>query len=379
MKKFIIAVLLVFVLTCSILLVACENEGYRSDSPFSLEYDVATDYGIYWYADGEYIRSGENMQSNYFDPQKPTLIFAHGWEPEKDNSSNGLTEDFVTHKDTIAKTGIAPTDYAQRFKEQGYNVACLGWFGYASDLNKLFEYIWVKFDNGYALSVRFAQELCCVLGEDYAQNVKILGHSYGSQVAIATAYQLTKFKEDGVIANKHLVPTRLTLADPYIGPTAFISNWSSISKKAIAYSNEPISGRAPKTLIADTVDYIVSKNDIAIDIYAGMSVASTAYYKYDGSDKDFEKLSKNCTFVKSEGLKERYVDTNIHNVTRDWVFLSLVDNVIMYDQNNEVAPSGGATDEQIKALRGKCYYQTYKGLDLSKDSMMLIDRNKENY
>lgn len=379
MKKITVAILLVVLIVGAVSLTACTHDGYKSDFPFDLEYDVATDYGVYWYADGEYVRSSENMDAKYFDASKPTLIFAHGWEPDEENSSNGLVEDFVTHKDTISKTGIASTDYATQFKEQGYNVACLGWFGYASGLNKLFEYIWIGFDNGYALSVRFAQELCCVLGDDYNGSIKLLGHSYGSQVAIATTYQLTKFLEDGVITNKKLIPTRLTLADPYIGATSLISKWSTLKTKSISYTNEPLNGRAPKTLLADTVEYIVDKNDVAVDIYAGMGIASTSYYDYDGTDPDFEKLSENCTFVKSEGLKKKYGDLNIHNITRDWVFLSLVNNVILYDQNGDVAPSGAASDEQIKALRGKCYYQTYEGLDLSKDSMLLKDRSDGTY
>lgn len=374
MKKTIIAVLLIVSVIGAFSLAACDNGGYKSDFPFDLEYDASTDYGVYWYADGEYVRSGENMDAKYFDPSKPTLIFAHGWEPDDENSSNGLVEDFVTHKDTISKTGIQSTNYAEEFKEQGYNVACFGWFGYASGLNKLFEYIWLKFDNGYALSVRFAQELCCVLGDDYDQSVKILGHSYGSQVAIATTYQLTKFLEDGVIKNKNIIPTRLSLADPYIGSTALISKWDKLKDTAISYTNEPLNARVPKTLLADTVKYIVSKNDVAIDIYAGMSVAS-GYYDYDGSDKDFETLSANCVFVKCEGLKNRYGDTSIHNITRDWVFLSAVNNILLYDQNGDLAPSGGASDEQIKAMRGKFYYQVYEGLDLSKDSMVLKDRS----
>ncbi len=379
MKKFIVAMLLVVMLVGISVFTACVNNGYSSDSPFELEYDVSKDYGVYWYADGEYVRSSDSLDAKYFDSSKPTLIFAHGWEPDDKNTSNGLVEDFVTHKDTIEKTGIASTNYAEEFKSQGYNVACLGWFGYAGILNRLFEYIWVGFDKGYALSVRFAQELCCVLGEDYDKSIKLLGHSYGSQVAIATTYQLTKFIDDGVISNKNLVPTRITLADPYIGATGLISDWKSLKNKTIDYSNEPINGREPKTLLADATEYIVDKNDIAIDIYCGMSIASTNYYKYDGSDKDFEKLSQNCVFVKSKGLKERYGDFNIHNITRDWVFLFVVNNVLLYDQNNNLAPSGGASDAQIKAMRGNCYNQVYEGLNLSKDSMVLVDRTKETF
>ena len=107
--------------------------------------------------------------------------------------------------------------------------------------------------------------------------------------------------------------------------------------------------------------------------------ASVNYYAYDGSDADFEKLSANCSFVKSNGLKMNYGDFNIHNIVRDWVLKSIVDEVKMYDDDGNVAPSGAASDSEIKAMRGKCYYQNYNGFNLSRDSMTLKDRMTEEY
>ena len=40
-------------------------------------------------------------------------------------------------------------------------------------------------------------------------------------------------------------------------------------------------------------------------MYFGMSMASTMYYKYDGSDANFEKLSANCAIVNCKGLRDR--------------------------------------------------------------------------
>ncbi|MDE6614024.1 MAG: hypothetical protein K2K24_00790 [Clostridia bacterium] len=376
MKKIFIALILIAVIVGAFALTACSGNNVK------IEYDPSTTYGVYWYSsDGKYVRSSQDMSKDLFDASKPTFVFAHGWEPDKENSSNGLVEDLVTHPDTIKKTSTEKRNYAEELKEQGYNVALLGWFSYAKNLGDLFRFIWVDFDGGNALSVRFAQELAAVLGEDYEKDVKIVGHSYGSQLALATTYQLTNFKENGLISNQHIIPTRMTLADPYIGSTGLVSDWKNLSKSKISYTNEKIDGRAPKVLFADQIDYVVSANDIAVDIYCGMSMASTSYYKYDTSDASFEKLSKNCAFVKSEGLKRAYGDTSIHNVTRDWVLLSIVDDVLMYEQDSDIlAPSGAASDEDIMAMRGKCYYQNYRGFNLSMDSMTLFaDRKTEQY
>ena len=375
MKKIILVFTVITLLCCLVTASAACNKVQMS-------YDTSTDYGIYWFGEDnyDYIRSNADMDIKYFDPEKPTFVFAHGWEPDKKNSTDGLFEDFVTHKETVSKTGTSDVrDYAKLLKDQGYNVACLSWFSYANSLSNLFNYIWLSFDDGYALSVRFAMELALVLGENYDGDVKMVGHSYGSQLALATTYQLVKLQERKAFSNNHIIPTRMTLADPYFGATILINGWDKIKNNKISLTNEPLKERAPSALFADVMDYVVNKKDIAVDMYFGMSLASAAYYKYDGSDPYFEKLSKNATVVKSNGLKDKYGDTSIHNVVRDWTLLTIVDKVLMYDQNGNVAPSGWATDEQIKAMRGKCYNQVYQGFDLSKDSLTLVDRSAEKF
>lgn len=355
------------------------NGGYNS---VPMTYDIATKYGVYWFGEdnNDYMRSGENMDVKYFDPSKPTFVFAHGWEPEDINSKNGFFEDFVTHNETISNTETTDVrDYAKELKGQGYNVACLSWFSYAKTLNNLFRYIWISFDGGYALSTRCAMELALVLGEDYQGDVKMVGHSYGSQLALATTYQLIAFQKCGMITNDHIIPTRLTLADPYIGDSVLIAKWDSIKSRNLSFTNEKLRARKPAALFADVTASVVKSKDVAIDMYFGMSVASTAYFKYDGKDENFEKLSKNSAIVKSRGLEAKYGDFKIHNIVRDWVLLTIVDNVTKTDQNGDAAPTGAASDDQIKALRGKCYNQTYEGFDVKNDSLILFDRNDETY
>ncbi|MDE6472170.1 MAG: hypothetical protein K2L52_04000 [Clostridia bacterium] len=382
MKK-IVLIITAIVLTCCMIsaLVACNGTKEPAMDQVEMSYDTSTDYGVYWFGDGnsDYVRSGKNMDTKYFDPSKPTFVFAHGWEPDPSNSTDGFFEDFVTHKETVSYTGVTKRDYAKILKSQGYNVACLSWFSYAKTLGKNFAYIWLNFDNGYALSTRFAMELALVLGEDYQGDVKMVGHSYGSQLALATTYQLVKMQKNKNFSNDHIIPSRLTLADPYFGKSTMITSWQNIKNKNISFTNEPLNSRAPSTLFADITDYVVKNKNIAVDMYFGMSIASTSYYNYDGSDANFEKLSRNSTVVKSEGLKERYGDTSIHNIVRDWVLSSIVDGVLLYDQNGDLAPTGAVSNDKIKAMRGKCYYQTYQGFDLSKDTMQLINRKTQSF
>ena len=71
--------------------------------------------------------------------------------------------------------------------------------------------------------------------------------------------------------------------------------------------------------------------------------------------------------------------TAVHNITRDWLLISLVDNIKLTDQNGDVAPTAAASDDEIKALRGKCYYQVNSKLDVANDSLELVDRSKIQY
>ncbi|MDE5549278.1 MAG: hypothetical protein K2J13_03400, partial [Clostridia bacterium] len=133
MKKIFIALILIAVIAGAFALTACSGNNVK------IEYDPSTTYGVYWYSsDGKYVRSSQDMSKDLFDASKPTFVFAHGWEPDKENSSNGLVEDLVTHPDTIKKTSTEKRNYAEELKEQGYNVALIGLFSYAKNLGDLF-------------------------------------------------------------------------------------------------------------------------------------------------------------------------------------------------------------------------------------------------
>ena len=53
-------------------------------SAYSSDYDPALlSYGLYWFGSAQTAKKFVPGQGNpYFDPTKPTLIFAHGWQPD---------------------------------------------------------------------------------------------------------------------------------------------------------------------------------------------------------------------------------------------------------------------------------------------------------
>ena len=55
MKKLLLSFALLTVFIAVFAFSACSGFDVK------IEYDSSTDYGVYWYADGEYVRSSKNM------------------------------------------------------------------------------------------------------------------------------------------------------------------------------------------------------------------------------------------------------------------------------------------------------------------------------
>ena len=94
MIKVLKAVLLVGIFSVSSVSSA---EGF-DDSVFS-----TLDYGLYWAgADNEFEKASVDTQagSNYYDPDKPTIIYIHGWQ--SDSVETLYRETFYnTHNDSL--------------------------------------------------------------------------------------------------------------------------------------------------------------------------------------------------------------------------------------------------------------------------------------
>lgn len=96
MKKVVVAVLLMAIIaTCAFMFVACDDEE-QPQSPQTtqnndgdddadkietdLSVDLQSDVGLYFLDENaEYVRYSKNLDSRYFDKNKPTIVFFHGW------------------------------------------------------------------------------------------------------------------------------------------------------------------------------------------------------------------------------------------------------------------------------------------------------------
>ena len=63
---------------CAALLTAC-NDQPKEPAVYTLDPD--RDFGLYWYNDeGEKMLSEADMPVEFYDPEKPTVVYSHGWK-----------------------------------------------------------------------------------------------------------------------------------------------------------------------------------------------------------------------------------------------------------------------------------------------------------
>lgn len=357
-----IAVLLCLTLT-SVVFAACVEGKKEMEKDMSV--NLSSDVGLYFWGDdgGNAVRYYENIDKELFDESKPTLIFFHGWMPDEDKNTDNINYTFATTP-ASQKKGIAYTDYAAKLRSEGYNVGAMYWAKHAQSLTDLFEYIWIDFKgSGHSLACIFAKEYAKCFG-DYTGNVTFMGHSFGAQASTATAYMLYNMRENGLVPMNMSLPSRITIADPYIGDFA-VSN-KGLLNKSIDNIKEEIGGRIPASLTADVIEYL-NKKGVVSDIYCGMPMAYDQFSESNTSARNaiLDKLYKNTVWTVLEGLQSKYGTVgDIHNLTLDWVALSLF---VEKERDDMYYPTAGLDTEQMRELIGKRYKSTYKGLDLEEE------------
>ena len=345
--------------------------GTNKNAP-QLFYKEDSVYGLYFYGDNhkvlntgakdsdiDMVRASKDLDKSYFDPDKPTIIWTHGWEMTGSFGDAYLCAGADTRK-AMKNYDI---NYAEELKKQGYNVATFQYQGYgtktsfAADLSSIYKYTVYNIDKtGYSMSYMFASELATILGEKYQKDITLVGHSCGGFVSTATAYMLQYFYQEGTFKNKHLVPTRLILEDPYVDG---VENKKFTDTQKMCGTKEDIKERTKCEVVLDMIASLGKNSNVAIDVYLGMAGASTTFI--EGGDHFTEAL-KYCTVMDMTGMKQWQGSPvgNIHVLTRDWVWASMLGDKLTDNKGNP-APTAARTNEEIIALRGNLYQQTAKG------------------
>ena len=242
-KVFIIVITLLFMISAlnSSLLSIAEGWFEASYSDFLDEYvnDAHTDhffdesvfeeldYGIYWY-DGLGITKAEGKHSAGYDPAKPTIIFIHGWQLNEGYNSREILYYF----DNADTSGGEEKFVAIEWLNKGYNVGQFYWNQLADDMTtRAQSKIWTteggmrwKTSDGtytadndptnpkHTVTELFVESYLDAMSSHKGSEIRLVGHSMGAQIATAAGHILSKR-----IINKHLMPTRISLLDPYTG------------------------------------------------------------------------------------------------------------------------------------------------------------------
>lgn len=205
------------------------------------------DTGIYWYANQtNAVKAVNGSASAWYNPANPTMIYIHGWQP-------GTTK--LLQRETFdrsADSGIVQ-DLTAGWKRNNWNMGIFYWNQFADegDVKVAEDKIWpvlspagaakslswinsagvvsYKDNSGVTLTQSTAQMFVQAYKkamQGYTGNdIRLVGHSLGSQMVIVGAKLISDAVDRGEIA-RNLLPTRIALLDPAFlsGTRAYLGN-----------------------------------------------------------------------------------------------------------------------------------------------------------
>lgn len=169
------------------------------------------DTGLYWFSDNETkVKFDANPGQNFFDPNKKTLIFAHGWQ--KGSIAKGSYERF-DYENHDCHNGFND-DLVKIWKDKGWNVGTFFWREHADEpLPNLPEAkIWNvnRIAGNKTVADMFVEDYKAAMSNHGNQEIRLAGHSLGSQLILAAGQ---KIHTDPSLSNNQK-PKRLALIDP---------------------------------------------------------------------------------------------------------------------------------------------------------------------
>lgn len=348
-------------------------------------------YGLYWVkADGSADLQQSVMQAckfadpkcqqtelanGFFDPNKPTIIFIHGWQP--DTVKNKDRFDFCYSYSNGQGTMSTPMNVLTAWK--GYNIAVFYWNQFADDTlyaaeAKIYStqgshgMSWKYLDNSGVTHDCQSGDLGCVMPKEsvtdmafdaystalpqtYTQELRIVGHSLGAQIAI----QLTQ----RVMLRAPLLaqPTRLVLLDPYFSQDGYETAQNNLPNSVADYNNQTVTD-----IVADFKTKHPSSAGFPIEVYR----TSTASYFPLGNPA--WALMNQATYMRVYPLYIQGLSGNSLNVAEH------IASTYLYFYSKGFVPAttpdvtnlhvdAASTDAQVLQLTGQKRYQEVSILD----------------
>ncbi len=198
------------------------------------QYGLEKENGLYWYGRNQVSQKAEAGQANpYYDPDKPVIIFVHGWAPLQADTPPTFLFDYVDEEREITYN----IDLAEAWIDDGWNVGIYYWHPFADEdavwdaEDKIWTaesevgMRWRDAEGNYhtenmpdkSASVLFYEAYLAALDDFAGDEIRVAGHSLGNQMATLLTLQLLDGIEAGEVSAA-LLPTRLTLLDPFWSP-----------------------------------------------------------------------------------------------------------------------------------------------------------------
>jgi hypothetical protein len=204
--------------------------GVQSAAAFDRSVFDNLDYGIYWYQNHlQSIKANPGVVNPNYNNGQPTLIYIHGWQ--KDKTPLLYRETF----DRRSESGIVQ-DIILPWRQAGWNTGIFYWNQFSDEgdvkdaeakiwsINGPKKMRWRKADGSYVDSnidqtaaQLFVASYKSALAGYTGNNIRLAGHSLGSQMVIVGAKLISDAIDRGEIP-ANLMPKRVVLLDPaFIG------------------------------------------------------------------------------------------------------------------------------------------------------------------
>lgn len=228
------------------------------------------DYGFYFHGkDGRVEKAMPGKDNRFYDPSKPTVIYIHGWQPGTSEDNFGKENPYFVNSKYIDRQ-----DTAQSWIDAGYNVALYYWPQWADEGEvkdaqaKLYKANndrknmryktrngYKEFNNGMTVTDLIIEDFIEVFGSYQGNDIRIVGHSLGNQLATTLAYRISEAYYDGLVSY-NAVPKRLVLLDAFWGKG----------------TEECVDGRWVGEVCREYVKKLIQRHNIAIEQYKSSAV-----------------------------------------------------------------------------------------------------------
>ena len=301
------------------------------------------DYGLYWFDYAQAEKAEPGILNNYYSPEKPTVIYIHGWQ-------NGSVEDQRRETFNRSIKDGPNEDLSQYWLDHGYNVGILYWNQFADESEvkdaeaKIYStqgprnMRWKSLDGNYQSGPN--KNVSQLLFESIRDNMqdfanehfRIAGHSLGNQIAIEVSKKLNDAVNNGLNAN--LLPDRVALLDPFY------------SQGEKGYLNDQWTGEVARA----SVDTLKNAN-VIVEAYRSSATGSS------GIAGDTNKALMNKTAF-TELRPWNFYFWQIaqkHDAAVSWYFASIDFAPPQLRRNRGDAPSAATSDNKTRELMNSNY------------------------